>query len=136
MQSTVVLEGLELTLDLGTYGPDDVKPDAHLLDMVLTISPSLVLVPGDGMAHIFDYDPLIAEIDRLAGDRHYETQEWLMTRIARACADYSEIEAVALKLYKRPVLRSGDGTSSGTLGVTLAMDRDELDQLSASGASD
>ncbi|MDJ0979762.1 MAG: dihydroneopterin aldolase [Erythrobacter sp.] len=129
MRSAVVLEGLELTLDLGTYAPGDVKPDAHLLDMTLTIDPALALVPGDAMRHVFDYDPLIAEIDRLARDGHYETQEWLMTRIARACAAYAVIEAVELKLYKRPVLRGSDGQGSGTLGVTLSMDRAELDTL-------
>jgi hypothetical protein len=30
------------------------------------------------MANVFDYDPLIKEIDRIAEDGHYETQERLM----------------------------------------------------------
>lgn len=131
MRSTIVLEALELALDLGTYGPNDVKPDVHLLDMTLTIDPALVLVPADAMSHIFDYDPLIAEIDRLARDGHYETQEWLLTRIATACASYRVIEAVDLKLYKRPVLRTAGGQSSGTLGVTLSLNRAELDAIAA-----
>lgn len=129
MRTTIVLEALELALDLGTYGPDDVKPDAHMLDMSLTIDPGLVLVPRDAMSYVFDYDPLIMEIDRLARDGHYETQEWLMTRIAKACAGYRVIEAVELKLYKRTVLRGADGRGSGTLGVTIALDRRELDDL-------
>ena len=132
MQSTIVLETLELELDLGSYdGPDDVKPDAHLLDMTLTIDPALVLVPRDAMQYVFDYDPLIMEIDRLARDGHYKTQEWLLTRIARACANYSVIEALSLKLYKRTVLRGEDGTGSGTLGVTLKLDRGELDSIAS-----
>ena len=109
MHAQVVLQGLELPLDLGTYGPDDVKPDAHLLDMTLTIGPALVLVPDDAMRHVFDYDPLVAEIDRLARDGHYETQEWLMTRIAKSCAAYPVIRAVELHCYKRPVWRREDG---------------------------
>ncbi|MEM7701469.1 MAG: dihydroneopterin aldolase [Pseudomonadota bacterium] len=129
MQTTITLEALELALDLGTYGPNDVKPDAHLLDMVLTIDPALVLVPRDAMSYVFDYDPLIMEIDRLARDRHYETQEFLLTRIARACAGYRVIEEIKLKLYKTTVLRGPDGRGSGTLGVTLAMDRAELDAI-------
>ncbi len=131
MRAQVQLEGLELPLDLGTYGPGDVRPDAHLLDMALEIDPALVLVPGDAMEHVFDYDPLIAEIEGLARDGHYETQEWLMTRIARACALQQVIAAVEIKLYKRPVLRAGDGAPSGTLGVTLSLDRGELDALIA-----
>ena len=131
MHSTIVLEALELALDLGTYGPDDVKPDAHLLDLTLTIDTDLVLIPRDRMSYVFDYDPLIMEIDRLARDGHYETQEWLMTRIAKACAGYRVIEAVELKLYKRTVLRGPDGKGSGTLGVILSLDRAELDALMA-----
>ena len=131
MHSTIVLEGLELALDLGTYGPDDVKPDAHLLDLVLTIDPGLVLIPRDAMSYVFDYDPLVMEIDRLARERHYETQEWLITRIATACAAYGVIQGVEIKLYKRTVLRDEAGRGSGTLGVTLTLDRDELNTLAA-----
>lgn len=127
--ATIVLERLILPLDLGTYGPADVVPDAHLLDATLTIDPALVLVRGDAMANIYDYDPLIAEIDRLARDGHYETQEWLMTRIARACAREKAIQDISLKLYKHPVRRSPDGSGTGTLGVTLSLDRQELDGL-------
>ncbi|MEM7781202.1 MAG: dihydroneopterin aldolase [Pseudomonadota bacterium] len=129
MHSTIVLEALELALDLGTYGPNDVKPDAHLLDLTLTIDPSLVLVPRDRMSYVFDYDPLMMEIDRLARDGHYATQEYLMTRIAKACAGYRVIEKVEIKLYKRTVLRDAEGKGSGKLGVTLSLDRDELDKL-------
>ena len=131
MHSTIVLEGLELALDLGTYGEGDVRPDAHLLDLELSIDPALVLIPRDAMSYVFDYDPLVMEIDRLARDRHYETQEWLLTRIAKACAAYGVIQAVELKLYKRTVLRDDAGKGSGTLGVTLSLDRDELNALAS-----
>ena len=76
------------------------------------------------MDHVFDYDPLIAEIDRLARDGHYHTQERLMTRIAEACAQYSEIDAVSLTLKKTPVL-----AGSGSLGVTLTLTSDSMAQL-------
>ncbi|KWV91080.1 dihydroneopterin aldolase [Erythrobacter sp. YT30] len=126
MTSTVELTGLRLPVDLGTYGPGDVVPDAHFLDMSLTIDASLVLVDGDSMAKVFDYDPLIREIECLASDGHYKTQEWLMSKIAMACAKYAAIEAVELKVYKTPVL---DGT--GTLGVQLSIDQNGLSRLRA-----
>lgn len=120
-KSTIELRGLELTTDIGTYGPDDVVPDAHLLDLSLVIDPDKVLIDQDDMARVFDYDPLIAEIDRLARDGHYETQERLITRIVTACAAQPEVIALEISLCKRPVLGGG-----GTLGVTLVMDQDDL----------
>jgi dihydroneopterin aldolase len=86
MSACVELRDLRLNTDIGTYGPKDVVPDAHTLDLTLWLSPALVLIAQDGMSHVFDYDPLVAEIDRLAGDGHYETQERIITRIVHACA--------------------------------------------------
>jgi dihydroneopterin aldolase len=86
MNSALIeLRDLELKTDIGTYDPDDTKPDRHILDLTLGIAVDHVLIAHDGMAHVFDYDPLIQEIDRLAAGGHYETQERLMTRIAGAC---------------------------------------------------
>lgn len=124
MRSTIELKQLKITPSLGTHGPNDVVPDAHLLDLSLTIDPALVFIDADGMDHVFDYDPLIRDIDRLAGDGHYDTQERLMTRIVAACAGYPEIEAVEICLSKRPVL--GD---SGQLGVRLCVEAADLAEL-------
>jgi dihydroneopterin aldolase len=120
----VELRDLQLSTDIGTYGPHDVVPDAHLLDLTLWLAPALVLIDQDGMVHVFDYDPLVAEIDRLAADGHYETQERLITRIVHACAAYSEIEAVDIALRKSPV-RQG----SGSLGVRVSIDAHTLNTL-------
>ena len=83
-----------------------------------------VLIAQDGMAHVFDYDPLIVEIDRLAADGHYETQERLMTRIASACAAHPEIQHIEICLRKSPV-RSGNGA----LGVRLKLDEQATEAL-------
>jgi dihydroneopterin aldolase len=120
-QATIDLRDLQLATDLGTYGPGDVVPEAHLLDLTLGISPARVLIAEDGMAAVFDYDPLVAEIDRLARDGHYETQERLMTRILDACAAHPEIQSVEIALRKRPVL-----AGSGTLGVRVSVDAEAL----------
>ena len=124
MKSTIELKNLELKLSLGTYGPDDVAPDAHLLYLKLTIDPKLVFIDTDCMDHVFDYDPLIAEIDRLASEGHYHTQDRLITRITAACAAYEVIEAVEICLSKRPVLRD-----SGELGVRLNVKAEELAEV-------
>ena len=115
--AVVELRDLQLKTDIGTYGPDDTRPDLHLLDLTLGISVNQVVISQDGMAHVFDYDPLITEIDRLAADGHYETQERLMTRIANACAAHPAIQRIEICLKKSPV-RSG----SGSLGVRLTLD--------------
>ena len=116
-QSYVELKDLQIAVQIGTYGPDDVVPDAHLLDLTLTIAPHLVMVPRDEMALVFDYDPLIRQIDALARASHFETQERLMTRIVEACAEFPQIEALDICLRKRPVL-----SGTGTLGVRLIVD--------------
>lgn len=115
--AVVELRDLQLKTDIGTYGPDDTRPDVHLLDLTLGISVNQVVISQDGIAHVFDYDPLITEIDRLAADGHYETQERLMTRIASACAAHPAIQRIEICLKKSPV-RSG----SGSLGVRLTLD--------------
>ena len=123
-QACVELRDLRLNTHIGTYGPHDVVPDAHVLDLTLWLSPALVLIAQDGMSHVFDYDPLVAEIDRLAANGHYETQERLITRIVHACAAYREIEALDIGLRKSPV-RQG----SGALGVRVSVDAHTLNAL-------
>lgn len=124
----VELKDLQIAVHLGTYGPDDVVPDAHLLDLTLTIAPQLVMVPRDEMALVFDYDPLIRQIDALARANHYETQERLVALIVQACTEYPQIEALDITLRKRPVL-----SGTGTLGVRLIVDAIEMAALRVSG---
>lgn len=123
-QSSVELKDLEIAANIGTYGPSDVVPDAHVLDLSLQIDPKLVLIDADGMDRVFDYDPLVLEIDRLARDGHYETQERLMTRIVEACATHKQIEAVEIVLRKTPVLKG-----TGTLGVRLSVTGQALAEM-------
>jgi dihydroneopterin aldolase len=124
--STAVIElrDLHLKTDIGTYGPNDTRPDFHILDVMLGLALDRVLIAQDGMAYVFDYDPLIVEIDRLAADGHYETQERLMTRIASACAAHPEIQHIEICLRKSPV-RSGNGS----LGVRLKLDEQATQAL-------
>lgn len=122
----IELRDLQLKTDIGTYGPNDTRPDVHILDLTLGIAPDHVVIAQDGMAHVFDYDPLIVEIDRLAADGHYETQERLITRIAGACAAHPAILHIEICLRKSPV-RSG----SGSLGVRLQLDAIATEALRA-----
>ncbi|MEI4232723.1 dihydroneopterin aldolase [Roseovarius sp. D22-M7] len=123
-QSTVELTNLEIPVEIGTYAPGDTVPVAHLLDLTLTVDPALVLIDADGMDHVFDYDPLITEILRLARDGPYATQERLMTRIVQACAGHPQIAAAEVFLRKTPV-----AAGTGALGVRLSVDRADLDAL-------
>ena len=113
----IELRDLKLQTQIGTYGPGAIIPKQHLLDLTLWIDPRLVLISEDVMGNVFDYDPLVVEINRLAGDGHYETQERLMTRITDACAKYPEIESLEIGLRKLPV-----SAGSGSLGVRLSID--------------
>ena len=115
--ASIELRDLKLQTEIGTYGPGAIIPKQHLLDLTLWIDAKLVLISQDVMENVFDYDPLIIEIDRLAGDCHYETQERLITRIIEACAKYSEIKALDIGLRKLPV-----HAESGSLGVRVSVD--------------
>ncbi|MDP3406224.1 MAG: dihydroneopterin aldolase [Brevundimonas sp.] len=127
---TIELRDLELAVRIGTYGPGDVVPDCHLLDLTLTVARRLVLIDQDEMTLVLDYDPLIARIDQIARAAHYATQERVVTLIAKACAAHAEIEALDIYLRKHPVL-----AGTGTLGVRLGLDRDELTALRKADAS-
>jgi dihydroneopterin aldolase len=116
-QAFVELRELALNTQIGTYGPMDTPPDTHLLELTLGIGSHRVLIAKDEMANVFDYDPLMAEIDRLAEVGHYETQERLMTRIAQACVAYPDILCIDIRLRKAPVRRG-----NGVLGVRLSLD--------------
>ena len=71
-----------------------------------------------------DFGAVSPNIDRLAADGHYETQERLITRIVHACATYPVIEALDIGLRKSPV-RQG----SGSLGVRVSVDAKTLSAL-------
>ncbi|MBU3558660.1 dihydroneopterin aldolase [Polynucleobacter sp. Nonnen-W13] len=128
MTSTACIElkDLRLYTQIGTYAPDATIPDEHLLNLTLWISTQLILISEDLMTQVFDYDPLVLEIDRLAADGHYETQERLVTRIVEACARYSEIKSLEISLRKTPVRES-----SGLLGVKLHLDESSLNAIRA-----
>lgn len=120
----VELKDLVLKTQIGTYAPGAVVPDRHLLDLTLAIAPQLVLIADDGMGNVFDYDPFVLQIDQLAQDGHYETQERLMTRIVEACAQYPQIQSLTISLRKTPVRQD-----SGVLGIRLEIDAQTLDQM-------
>ena len=122
--AAIELRDLKLQTQIGTYGPGAVIPKEHILDLTLWIDAKLVLISEDIMKNVFDYDPLVIEIDRLAADCHYKTQERLMTRIVQACTQYSEIKALDISLKKSPVR-----TDSGSLGVRLSVDSQTLKSL-------
>lgn len=123
-RACIELKDLRLITQIGTYAPGATIPDQHLLDLTLWINPSLILISEDLMSRVFDYDPLVIEIDRLAADGHYETQERLVTRIVEACALYPEIESLEISLRKTPVRES-----SGVLGIKLYVDENSLTSM-------
>ena len=126
----IELKDLKLQIQIGTYGPGAIIPKQRLLDLTLWIESTLVLISKDAMKNVFDYDPLVIEINRLAEDVHYETQERLMTRIVQACAQYPEIQSLEISLRKSPV-----SADSGSLGVRLSVNQKTLNDLRASKLS-
>lgn len=120
----VELTALKLKTKIGTYGPREPRPKQHVLDLKLWINPKLVLIDEDRMDRVFDYEELIRDLDILAGDSHYETQERLITLIVEACASFSAIESVEISLTKFPVR-----ANTGHLGVRLHVDTKKMAQI-------
>ncbi len=119
--ASIELRDLQLQTQIGTYKTSDIIPDSHLLDLTLWIDSNLVLIADDNMSKVFDYDPLVLDIVKLAGECHYETQERLMSRIVQACANYHQIHSLEIGLRKSPV-----NNNSGSLGVRLSLDKAAL----------
>lgn len=123
-KASIELRDLKLQTQIGTYKAGDIIPDSHLLDLTLWIDSNLMLIAEDNMSKVFDYDPLVLEISRLAGECRYETQERLMSRIVEACANYPEVQSLEIGLRKSPV-----NNHSGSLGVRLSLDQEALTRL-------
>jgi len=119
--ASIELRDLKLQTQIGTYKTGDIIPDSHLLDLTLWIDSNLVLIAEDNMSRVFDYDPLVLDIVKLASECHYETQERLMSRIAQACTSYPQIQSLEISLRKSPV-----NNHSGSLGVRLSLDKAAL----------
>jgi len=129
LRGTVELRDLRLGVQIGTFLPGELAPDFHLLDLSLTIHADLLLIAEDCMTQVFDYDPLLRNIELLTQNCQYETQERLLTRVAQACAQYPQIEALEVALRKGPV-RGVQGTAgSGTLGIRLVVDVETWSRL-------
>ena len=124
MKSTIELFDFELDVNIGTYRDNEVAPDKHTLDLTLLIDSSLVIIEKDKMDKVFDHDPLIKGINALVREKHYETQEKLITLIVKECSTYKEIKELNLFLYKSPV-----SNSSGKLGVRIILDEKDLNTL-------
>ena len=122
--ASIELRDLLIPTVIGTYGLEDVVPDSHILDLTLIIAPELVHVSADDMGLIFDYDPLVAEIEQIARSQKFETQEYLVTLISRACSRYNQVVAVEICLRKQPVL---NGT--GSLGVRIVFEAKDMAAL-------
>ncbi len=124
MTTTIVLTDLPLETDIGQYGPGETRPTDHRLDLTLWIAAERVLIDVDDMAQVYDYDPLLATLEQLAGDGPYETQERLLTRMAEACAEDPAIEAVEIALRKAPIRPKG-----GAIGLRVHLDPATLASL-------
>lgn len=126
----VELKDLKLQTKIGTYEPDGIIPKQHLLDLTLWIDPNKALVFTDSMENVFDYDPLLLDINRLAVDRHYETQEGLITKIIEACSNYSEIKSIDICLKKLPV-----SAGTGSIGIRVSVDTTAINGLRNTSSS-
>ena len=124
MRARIELTDLILNIEIGSYSSKDIVPDKHILDLALLIDPKLVLIDEDEMDRVFNYDPLILEIQRKAEEMRYESQERFITRIVDECVRYREIKSIEVFLRKTPILGL-----SGELGVRLEVEEPDVINL-------
>lgn len=124
--STLEFENIPLQTQIGTFGEGQEDPYVHTLDLMVVIDTSLVLIDEDDMQRVFDYDPLLEQIHQLAQERHYQTQEMLLTRILACCSAYAPVQGVEMCLKKSPK-HQADGQA--TIGVRILASGSELDAL-------
>ena len=117
------LNEMTLPCSIGTYGADDIVPDAYVLDMVLYLDKTWVVIDADQMDRVFDYDPLIRKILQTAAADKYETQEYLISMIFQCCFEHIEVHAAELFLRKSPV------RDDGSLGVQVTLTRAEFEHI-------
>ena len=123
-RSQINIRDLHLPCTIGHYALGTTVPRTHVLDLTLTIAPELLQIETDDMALVFDYDPLLGQINQIAGAQHYVTQEYLLTQIVMACANYPQIMAVDAQLRKGPV-------QGGSIGVQMILSEAELASMRA-----
>jgi len=124
LRARIELTDLILNIEIGSYSSKDIVPDKHILDLALLIDPKLVLIDEDEMDRVFDYDPLILEIQRKAEEMRYESQERFITRIVDECVRYREIKSIEVFLRKTPILGL-----TGELGVRLEVEEPDVINL-------
>ena len=125
LHSTIELTGVPIKAQIGIFTADEPDLYEHTLDLTLEVSASLVFIEADGMAQVFDYDPLLESIHQVSQDKHYETQEMLASRIVHCCAMFEHIAGVHVCLKKSRSNGVG-GTVCGTIGVRLSVTGPEL----------
>ncbi|MEO1689092.1 MAG: dihydroneopterin aldolase [Pseudomonadota bacterium] len=132
MPAETTIELIDLQVDLmpgpngGRSAPGEAGPQRNLLDMTLRIDPSMVLIPDDSMDRVFDYDPVVAELRRIAAAEIYQTHERMLTLMAEALAVWPQIGSAMLFLRK-----PADPDRGGALGLRLTLDAPALAALRA-----
>jgi len=110
---TIELKDLKLGVEIGSYSKGQVQPLHHLVDLKFEIDERFILIDQDSMDKVFDYDPLITDLEQLSAKKHFNTQEKLLTEIIELCRNYSPpLKSVEVYLRKYPV-----STAGGTLGL-------------------
>lgn len=123
--TTLEFENLPLKAHIGTFD-QGIDPYEHSLDLMLIVDTEMVLIDEDDMQRVFDYDPLLEHIQQVAQERHYETQEMLLTRILACCSAYVAVQGVEMCIKKSPKEQI-DGHVS--IGVRVLASGAELDAL-------
>ena len=123
MYSYIELKNLPLDAKIGEQDHENTQY-RHYLDLKFSIETGYVLLKSDHMQKVYDYDPLVANIKKLASSVNFQTQEYLTNCILNLCLEEKKIMDLEIFLYKK----SATG-SLGSLGVRLLISSTEMSSL-------
>ena len=121
MDATIELTDLHLSVCIGKHSAAKILPEIQVLDLVLTVNPRLVCTETDTMSDVFDYDPILDFVHKSVKDKRYETQECLISRLARHCAQFEEVTQIDITIRKE-----SKSNATGKLGVRLVLSEEDV----------
>ncbi len=99
---TLFLRGFEIPTRIGIHDFERAAPQRLAIRIEIDIDPSR-LPCRDEIAETFDYDWVHAEVNRLAGSRHFDLQETLAQGVMQILAQRPEIVRAVVETAKPDV---------------------------------
>ncbi|QNN65571.1 dihydroneopterin aldolase [Sphingomonas rhizophila] len=111
----IIVDSLEVMADIGFHDFERGNPQRLHISIELWVDGLLHPPAADEQAHAWDYDVVVKEVRRLAGERRYNLQETLIHTIYERLAAAKGVNALRIRSVKPDVYPDARG-----VGVEIA----------------